>query len=165
MGFIPVGTVVAGHGLNGTVKFRYYNEDKDKFYRYASLIISKDGSLTELKPTDVRFRNGFFYLKFEGLDSPEKISFLINQELCVREEDLPPLDSDEYYDYQLIGLRAINMKNKDMGSVEEVIHTAVNEIMVVRGKELLFVPMVEGIIIDIDLKNCRITVDDDKLTV
>ena len=163
MKFIPVGRVVANHGLNGVVKFKYYNEDAEYFYRYTSLTIDKDGRQTELNPTEVRFSKGFFYLKFEGLNSPEKVSFLINQELCVREEDLPPLDNDEYYDYQLIGLQVVNHKNETIGAVTQVIHTGANDIIVVTGKEETLVPMVEGLISRVDLKNSLIIINEDAL--
>lgn len=164
MRFIPVGRVVADHGLGGAVKFKYYNEVAEEFYRYASLIVEKDGKQTELKPTEVRFSKGFFYLKFDGLDSSEKVSFLINQELCVREEDLPPLDNDEYYDYQLIGLHVTNHMGDKIGMVTQVIHTGVNSIIVVTGKEEILVPMVEGIIVRIDLEDSFIAIDEDALS-
>lgn len=164
MRFIPVGRVVADHGLGGAVKFKYYNEATEDFYRYASLIVEKDGKQTELKPTEVRFSKGFFYLKFDGLDSSEKVSFLINQELCVREEDLPPLDNDEYYDYQLIGLHVTNHMGDKIGMVTQVIHTGANSIIVVTGKEEILVPMVEGIIVRIDLEDSFIAIDEDALS-
>lgn len=165
MGCIPVGRVVTDHGLSGVVKFKYYNEVAEDFYRYTSLIVIKDGRPTELKPTEVRFGNGFFYLKFEGLNSPEKVSFLINQELCVREEDLPPLDNDEYFDYQLIGLHVANHKGEIIGTVSQVIHTGVHDLIEVKGEEEILVPMVEGLISKIDLKDSLITISEDALRV
>jgi len=165
MGCIPVGKVVADHGLGGAVKFKYYNEDAENFYRYSSLITNKNERQAELKLTEVRFSKGFFYLKFEGLNSPEQVSFLINQELFVREEDLPPLDNDEYYDYQLIGLHVVNHSGELIGTVSQVIHTGVNDIIVVKGKEEILVPMVEGLISKIDLKNSLITIDEEALLV
>ena len=165
MGFIPVGKVVADHGLGGAVKFKYYNEDAENFYRYSSLITNKNERQAELKLTEVRFSKGFFYLKFEGLNSPEQVSFLINQELFVREEDLPPLENDEYYDYQLIGLHVVNHSGELIGTVSQVIHTGVNDIIVVKGKEEILVPMVEGLISKIDLKNSLITIDEEALLV
>jgi 16S rRNA processing protein RimM len=164
MGLISVGRVIADHGLNGTVKFKYYNEDIEQFYNYSSLVIDKDGRQTELKPTEVRFSKGFFYLKFEGLNSPEKVSFLINLELCVREEDLPPLDNGEYYDYQLIGLHATNSRGNEIGTVTQVIHTGMNDIIVVTGKKEILVPMVEDIILKIDLGDSCISIDEDALS-
>ncbi len=163
MRFIPVGKVVAGHGLNGALKFQYYNEDVNQFYSYTSLYFDKGGWPIRLTPTEVRFSKGFFYLKFEGLNNPEKVSFLINQELNVREEDLPSLDNDEYYDYQLIGLNVVNQKYNVVGKVTQVIHTGVNDIMVVTGKEEMLVPMVEGLISRIDLKDALIVIDEDAL--
>ncbi|MBP1735522.1 MAG: rimM [Deltaproteobacteria bacterium] len=165
MGFIPVGKVVADHGLGGAVKFKYYNEDAENFYRYSSLITNKNERQAELKLTEVRFSKGFFYLKFEGLNSPEQVSFLINQELFVREEDLPPLENDEYYDYQLIGLHVVNHSGELIGTVSQVIHTGVNDIIVVKGKEEILVPMVEGLVSKIDLKNSLITIDEEALLV
>jgi 16S rRNA processing protein RimM len=163
MGCIPVGKVVADHGLGGAVKFKYYNEASDNFYRYTSFIANKDGRQAELKPTDVRFRKGFFYLKFEGLENPEKVSFLINQELFVREEDLPPLDNSEYYDYQLVGLNVVNHNGNSIGTVSEVIHAGANDILSVTGKEEILIPMVEGLIVRIDLKDSLIVIDEDAL--
>ena len=37
MKFIPVGRVVAAHGLKGEVKFRYYNETGSAFLQYPAL--------------------------------------------------------------------------------------------------------------------------------
>ena len=165
MRFIPVGRVVADHGLNGAVKFKYYNEDVGTFYHYTSLLFEQGGRQTELKPTEIRFNKGFFYLKFKGLNSPEKVSFLIRQELCVREEDLPPLENDEYYDYQLIGLHVVDHKGEMIGTVTQVMHTGVNEIIVVTGKEEILVPMVEGLISRIDLKDSLITIGEEALLV
>lgn len=163
MRFIPVGRVVAGHGLSGTVKFQYYNEDVDQFYFYTSLYIEENEGQIKLNPTEVRFSKGFFYLKFEGLNSPEKVSFLINQELCVREDDLPSLDNEEYYDYQLIGLNVVNHNNDFIGKVTQIVHTGANDIIVVAGKEEILVPMVEGLILRIDLKESLIVIDEDAL--
>ena len=163
MRFIPVGRVVAGHGLNGAVKFQYYNEDVNQFIFYTSLYADKGGKQAKLNLTEVRFSKGFFYLKLEGLNSPEKVSFLINQELSVREEDLPSLDNDEYYDYQLVGLNVVNHKHELVGLVTHIIHTGVNDILAVTGKEEILVPMVEGLISKIDLESALIVIDEDTL--
>ncbi|OPX98604.1 MAG: Ribosome maturation factor RimM [Syntrophorhabdus sp. PtaB.Bin006] len=162
---IPVGKVVAEHGLRGEVKFKYYNEVAEGFSEYTSLYAERDGRQTELRPTEIRFQKGFFYIKFEGLDRPETVSFLVNQELCVREEDLPPLDNDEYYDYQLIGLDVTNHRGEKIGKVEQILHTGANDVMVVTGTREIFVPMVEGYISEIDLASSCITIDEDALLV
>jgi 16S rRNA processing protein RimM len=81
----------------------------------------------------------------------------------VREEDLPSLDNDEYYDYQLIGLNVVNQKHERIGTVAQIVHTGVNDIIVVTGKEEMLVPMVEGLICRIDLKDSLIIIDEEAL--
>jgi 16S rRNA processing protein RimM len=165
MGYVPVGIIIAGHGLRGVVRFRYYNDAVDGLYRYTSFVVTFEGQHIELKPEEISFRKGFFFLKFEGFDSLEKVSFLINRELCVREEDLPPLDNDEYYDYQLVGLRTVNRRGEKVGTVTQVLHTGSNDILVVSGSTEVMVPMVEGFIDAIDLRGGTVTIAEDALLV
>jgi len=77
--------------------------------------------------------------------------------------DLPLLDNDEYYDYQLIGLNVVNHKHEPVGVVTQVIHTGVNDILTVTGREEILVPMVEDLISKIDLQNALIVIDEDTL--
>ncbi|OPY64824.1 MAG: Ribosome maturation factor RimM [Syntrophorhabdus sp. PtaU1.Bin050] len=83
----------------------------------------------------------------------------------MREEDLPPLDNDEYYDYQLIGLDVTNRRGERIGKVEQILHTGANDVMIVTGTREIFVPMVEGYVSEIDLASSCITVDEDALLV
>ncbi len=153
MKWIPVGRVVSTSGIQGEVKFYYYNEVKEEFYDYTSLFVLKGDEYIELKPIGVRYRKNSFYLSFRGLSTIEEVSFLVAKELCVREEDLRPLNNDEYYEYQLIGLRVIDMGGTQLGRVYSVLHTGASDILMVKGEREYMVPMVEGFIIGIDLEN------------
>jgi 16S rRNA processing protein RimM len=164
MKWIPVGNVVSTHGLKGEVKFRYYNEIKEDFLRYASLFIIEHNRVTELKPTGKRLQKGFFYIKFEGFESPDEVFYLLNKELFVREEDLPQPGKDEYYDYQLVGLDVVNQRDEKIGKVEAILHTKANDIIVVTGKEETFIPMFEDNISEIDLEGSSIRIRENVLT-
>jgi 16S rRNA processing protein RimM len=165
MGRVPVGRVVSVHGLKGEVKFSYYNEVKDSFFQYTSFLAEDDDRQILLKPIDARLGKGFFYIRFEGFESPENVSFLVNKELFVREEDLPRLNDDEYYDYTLIGLVVLNQRHEKIGKVEEILHTKAYDIMVVNKKTELLIPMVDTYILEINLDNAFVKVDEDALAV
>jgi 16S rRNA processing protein RimM len=165
MGNIPVGRVLSTHGIRGEVKFRYYNENSEEFYSYASFIASKDGQDIELKPVQLRFHKGLFLIEFENLESLESVAFLLNKELFVREEDLPLIDDDEYYEYQLIGLNVMNENNEAIGKVKEVLHTAAHDVIVVGGEKELLVPMVSDYIVKIDMADSTMTVREEPLLV
>lgn len=161
MEWVPVGKVVSAHGMRGELKFYYYNEVKEDFLLYTSLFVVKDTVKTEIRPLRVRFQKNFVYFTVAGLRSLEDVSFLIGKELFVREKDLPVVDEGEYYEYQLIGLDVINKKGETLGAVESILHTGANDVLVVEGKEGLMVPMIEGFIVEIDVKKGFVRIDDE----
>ena len=163
MKWVPVGKVVSTQGVRGEVKFCYYNEVSEDFLRYTSLFVVKDSVKTEVKPARVRFQKTHIYIQFEGIRNVEEASSLVNKELFVREEDLASLEDGEYYEYQLIGLDVINMKKEKIGSVESVLHTGANDVLVVAGAKGLTVPLVEGFVVEIDVKKGFVCVDEEAL--
>ena len=56
MNFIPVGRIVASHGLRGEVKFRYYNETGSDFLQYHSFFADLDDKKIKLKPIETRLQ-------------------------------------------------------------------------------------------------------------
>lgn len=164
MGYIPVGRVISAHGIKGEVKFLYYNDKKEVFYGYTSFLVKKaNNRWVKLKPTEINVYRGFFYLKFQGYDSLEAVSFLLNQELFVRQEQLPPLKENEFYEYQLVGLKVVGDNNNPIGSVKHIMHTGAQDLIVVDGEKELLIPMVEGFITDISLEDATIKVKVDDL--
>ena len=166
MRYIPVGRALGAHGVKGEVKFRYYNEAKDDFLRYAFLYLRAGDHYTKLELTGRRFVKSLIYLKFQGLESPEEVFPLVNKELFVREEDLPCLDEDEYYDYQLIGLHVVDRGRVSIGKVKAVVHTKENDILTVAAAgEEVFVPLREEFILKIDMEGASIVIDADALDI
>ncbi len=153
MRFIPVGRVVSPHGLRGEVKFRYYNETGTTLPEYPSFFVDEGGAKTELKLSTARRQGNAFLMKFAGLETPEGVRFLLKKELLVAEDDLPALGEDEYYDYQLIGLRVLTEKERMVGTVKDIIHTGANDILVIDGPPEVLVPMTEGHIVSVDRSN------------
>jgi 16S rRNA processing protein RimM len=149
MNFIPVGQIVAAHGLKGEVKFRYYNETGSASLQYRSFFVDQDDKKIKLKLLRARLQGGVFVLQFKGLDTLEKVRSLLKKELFVAEKDLPVLDEGEYYDYQLIGLEAVTEDGRPIGKVRDVMHTGANDILVIEGVSELLVPMMEEYIVDI----------------
>jgi 16S rRNA processing protein RimM len=165
MGLLPVGRVVSTHGIKGEVRFWYYNEAVEDFYRYASLISIRDGREIELKPSEIRRHKGILLIRFEGFNTFESVAFLLQNELFVREKDLASLDHDEYYEYQLIGLDVMNEMEEKIGKVTEVLHTGAHPILVVSGRSELLVPMVDDFIVSIDIQASTVIVREDRLLV
>jgi len=151
MTFIPVGQIVAFHGLKGEVRFRYYNESKEAFLGYSAFFVDRDDLKIELEPSRVRLQGGTFIIKFRGLDTREKVRCLLKKELLVAEEDLPPLEESEYYDFQLVGLEALTTEGRMVGRVKDVMHTGATDVLVIAGEQEVLVPMTEDHIAEISV--------------
>lgn len=152
MKYVPIGRILSTHGLNGEVKFRYYNEVKEDFSSYTSLFIPQDYQYRELKFSKVRIHKGLFLLSFEGLTSPEQVHFCMNREVFVPEDALPELDGETYYDYQLVGLSVISHGGEEVGRVSAVLHRHGTDFVVVTGREEeRFLPMIEDYIAEVNL--------------
>ena len=158
MGYIPVGRVLSAHGVRGEIRFRYYNDSESNLCEYAALYADRDGRKIGLRPTRVQARRGYFVIQFGEFETPGAASFLVGKELFVREEDLPKLSEGEYYDYQLIGLKAINENDKPIGQVTEVIHTKATDVIVIEGEREVLIPMQEEFILGIDVDAASIRV-------
>jgi 16S rRNA processing protein RimM len=165
MEWVPVGRVVSTSGIRGEVKFYYYNEVKEDFFDHTSLFALQGDEYIELKPEEARYRKNFFYLSFRGLSTIDEVSFLVTKELFVREEDLRPLDTGEYYEYQLIGLNVINVDGAGLGKVGSVMHTAAGGILVVAGEREYLIPMVEGFIVAVNIERGTVEVDIEGLAI
>ena len=163
MEYVPVGRVVSAHGVSGEVRFRYYNESSPTSVRYPRFFADQAGKKIELEPLHVRLRGGVFVVKFRGLETVEAVHFLVGNELFVKEEDLPPLGADEYYDYQLIGLRAVTEAERVVGTVSAVMHTKAHDILVIAGACEMLVPMTEEHILAISREGGFVRVREDAL--
>jgi 16S rRNA processing protein RimM len=74
--------------------------------------------------------------------------------------DVEPLAEDEYYYWQVIGLRVQTEAGRHLGRLEQIIDTGANDVYQVRtetGGELLL-PAIAAVIKEVDLEKERIVV-------
>jgi len=160
MKYVPIGKIISTYGIKGEVKFQYYNEEKEVLYGYTSFFIHDKTGWNKLKPKSINLRKHFFSINFEGLDRPEDTSFLINKEIFVKEEDLPQLNENEFYEYQLLGLTVYNQNGETLGILNRIIHTGANDVMLVKGRNEMLIPMIEDYIQEININDAFVKLTD-----
>jgi 16S rRNA processing protein RimM len=95
-------------------------------------------------------------IAFETYTDREIAGSLRNQVLYVRVDDLPPLEEDEFYLHQLIGLKVLRKDNGDLlGNITDVLETGANDVYVVRSSEGvdILIPAVDSVISTIDFES------------
>lgn len=155
MDWIPVGRVTKVHGLRGELKFHPSMDDiwvaNTKQIRLSCENPLQD--FAEYQIQSIRGKDIPLIIKFKKINSIEAAGPLVGQTLYVLRDEFPDLPEDEYYWFQIEGLRVYDEDGHYYGNIEEIIRTGSNDVYVVRDyeKELLL-PMIDSVVKTIDLK-------------
>jgi len=83
----------------------------------------------ELQVSAVRRQGAGLVAKWDGCDSPEAADALKGAAVAVARCDFPPLDGQEYYWVDLIGLRVINRSGRGLGVVRGLRSSAAHDLL------------------------------------
>lgn len=98
-------------------------------------------------------------LKFEGIDSPEAARQLLHQLVYVPVEEAVELGEDEYFWYQIVGLKVYTVDGRELGEVVDILPTGANDVYVVHGPSgEVLVPAIEDVVETVDLAEGKIIV-------
>jgi 16S rRNA processing protein RimM len=150
---IAIGRVSKPHGVNGEISIEYFNrDDLDAFSRYEVLFIQGDEvSPRPYRPTKIRPHKQCILVQLEGIQSKEEAERLRGKLVLVAADALPPLDADEYYWHEILGMRVVTEGGSVVGEVAEIVPTGSNDVYVVRqGKQEHLIPATKEVIIAIE---------------
>lgn len=120
----------------------------------------QDESPSEFKVVGMKLLRDSALVELEGLGSSELPEKLEGCLVMVETSDLPETDEDEYYWFQLIGLRVYTDLGAYVGKVENLIDRAQQSLLVVKDDENreYLVPMVDRFVKEINLQDLRIVI-------
>lgn len=157
-----VGRIRKPHGVFGELKVAVKVDDPDRFYDLDRVFVSRnaeDVNPVELTVTGVRFHRQDALLTFEGYASREKSAELNTQWLFVALEDAVPLEDDELYTFQMIGMDVVTEEGQSIGTVKSIFETGANDVLVVkRDTDEVLIPDIPDVIRKIDVEAKAITV-------
>jgi len=154
MGWISIGKITKTHGLKGELKF-YPSIDEAWIVGIKLIRSSFENPLEKFRDYDVQSIRGKdrpFIIKFKGVDTIELASQLAGQTIYISRDQFPDLPENEYYWFQVEGLKVYDEAGSYYGDVEEIIRTGSNDVYVVRdGKREVLLPVIDSVIKKIDL--------------
>ena len=155
-----VGVITSPHGLRGEVKVYPTTDDPSRFKILKELILKEKRSERVLKVRSVKFFKQFVILGFEGLNRIEDVESLRQCPLLVERKDAVPLEEDECYIADLIGLSVRREDGTEIGTLKEVLETGANDVYVVgrEGQKDLLLPAISQCILDVQPEEGFITV-------
>lgn len=158
---VLVGCVVKPQGRHGEVAVASFSDRPDRFPTLRRAFVpAPDGGAREIRILACRAHKGRFVLKVEGVSTIDEAETLRGVELRIAEEELTALPAGSFYHHDLVGLRAVDEHDVEVGAVAEVVETgAETRVLVLRGPDgETLLPFAEGFVKAVDLARGRIVV-------
>lgn len=151
---LRVGRVVKTQGIKGEVRVSSPGKEALAQSRGKTVYLEDPkGNRKAFTVESTRPQRELTVLAFREIKSIEEAQELIGCSVYAEKENLPPLAADEFYWYQLQGLRVEAEDGRFIGILEEVFPTGSNDVFVVRkeGKEIL-IPATDEVVARINLQ-------------
>lgn len=163
---LQVGYVAKAHGLKGEVTVRTFDPASEALFEVdRALVRTRGGEERELTIEGARTAGKELLVTFEEVASREAAQGLVGSTVFVFREDLAPPAEGEFFQGDLIGLRAIDEGGAALGAVEELWSTGEVPTLVIRGgAQELLVPFVDDFVVTVDLDQGQIVIRPPELT-
>lgn len=157
---LQVGVITTTHGIRGEVKVFPTTDDVHRFDELDSVLLDTGSGKLELEIAGVKYFKQYAILKFKGIDNINDIEKYKGKSLYVTREHAVPLEEDEYYIADLIGMEVFQENGEKFGVLKDVMETGANDVYIVEteeGREVLL-PAIHECILDVDLETNRMEV-------
>jgi len=162
MSRIAVGIIRRAHGVRGEASVESWTRSLDRFndLRAVTLVSPDDSSTRAATIESARPHAGRALVKFAEIGTPEEIAMLRGWTIEIAESEARPLEEDEYFLHDLIGLALVDGEGRERGRVAGTEEGAGGVLLnVERDGRRFDVPFVVEICTDIDLAKKRIIVN------
>lgn len=158
---VLVGRIGKAHGLRGEVAVLAHTDAPDERFALGAQLRTDRADTPVLTVTASRVVGGRWLASFGGFEDRTGAEELRGIQLFAAAADRPALeDPDDFYDTDLVGLRAVLMDGSPLGEVIEVIHPPGGDVLVVRaGDREVLVPFVHQIVPAVDIAAGLVRID------
>ncbi|OYX54357.1 MAG: ribosome maturation factor RimM [Micrococcales bacterium 32-70-13] len=160
---LRVGRLTKAHGLKGALKLELFTDDPDKRFTPGSVFTlqvptSSPWHGKTLTLAELRWYNGQPVGFFEGVADRTGAESLVKAILWIDQDADEPDEPDAWYDFQLVGLRALR-DGAEVGTVARVEHFPAQDLLVIRaGEREVLVPFVSAIVPAVDIAAGTVTI-------
>jgi 16S rRNA processing protein RimM len=159
--FVVIGRVGRAHGTRGEISVEPVTDFPQRFDALKEVLLAEKGSDPRKHEIEsVRWKGKIALFKLKGVDDRDQAARLNGSLLGVRRGQVAPTGEDEYYHFDLIGLRVVDEKGEGVGVVKDVLRMPANDVLVVSdGSREMLVPTVKQVVKDVSLDEGVITIE------
>ena len=125
---LQVGVITQTHGIRGEVKVFPTTDDASRFRDLKHVLLDTGKDTLSLEIENVKFFKQFVILKFKGYDNINDVERYKRCPLLVERSDAAPLDEDEYFITDMIGMQVVTDQGEDFGVLKDVLTTGAKDV-------------------------------------
>lgn len=157
---VVLGRISGLYGVKGWVKVYSFTEPKENILTYSPWLLGVAGTWREYPVAAGRLQGKGVIAALEGVGDRDQARLLVGSEVAVCRERLPALAPGEYYWRDLLGLQVATVRGVPLGSVDRLMETGGNDVLVVRGERERLIPWLpDRVVVAVDLVAGTLTVD------
>ncbi|HRK75401.1 MAG TPA: ribosome maturation factor RimM [Rhodothermales bacterium] len=162
---ILIGNVYKPHGVKGELKVFPETDDPNRFLGLKTVFIGKEAAHAKLFQVQTArlqktAKHTFVLLTLEGIQSPEDAELIKGNAVYADEMALPPLEENEFFLDDLLGMNVQTEEKEVIGKVVEWMESPAHDIMVVQRKQKqdALIPIIPEFLVNIDAENQLVTI-------
>lgn len=162
---IVLGRVVAPFGVQGWLRVHAFGDDPLAWGSMPTVWISVDDDADDDKwqvraLEKVKVHGDSLIVKFKDVSDRDAAERFAPCFIGAPRDALPKAATDEYYWSDLVGLQVLNLNDINLGSVDALLESAANDVLVVKSEDReRLLPFVGHVVTSVDLEKKVIRVD------
>jgi 16S rRNA processing protein RimM len=158
--WVILGRVSGVFGVKGWLKVQSYTEPLDNIVGFGAWTLRLRGADHAFEVEEGHSHAGSVVAKLHGLDDRERARDWVGADIVVLREQLPKIAADELYWTDLEGLEVRTTSGTVLGTVDHLLATGGNDVLVLDSSPQRLIPFVVGAVVKaVDLKAGLIVVD------
>lgn len=159
--WVCVGRIRGAHGIRGELAVEPLSDVAGRFAADALLFLEEPGAIPRpVRVETSRPHKNFLLLKLAGVDTRSAAEGLRGRNLLVPEALLAELPPHHHYPFRLIGCSVLERSGHALGEVADVLEGGGGALLLVKeGKREILIPLVQGIVVNLDESRRRIEVE------
>lgn len=158
--YVVVGQLGKPHALLGWIKVNSFTQPIDNLLDYKPWFYQKNNQWLPLPVDKAQLQGNSIVAHVQGYDNPETARALTGIEIAVTRSQLPPLENDEYFWCDLIGLEVVTLAGVKLGKVTRLFSSGASDILVIEGQKEHLIPYIKGhFVSSVDIASQTIVVD------
>lgn len=156
--YLLIGEILRPHGVKGELRMRVLTDYPERLKTLKSVYLGKSPEAVDPAPhrlKSARMHQDFALLTLKDIDDRNKAEPLRGLFVLVDIKDAVPLDDDEVYLFQLIGMKVVTEAGDEIGTLTEVLETGANDVYIVKSPQYgeVLIPVIDETILETDTDN------------